>query len=151
MVPLEQPLPVVRHATWSGKRLKKWRSPVCHLPLMNCTMPTRLPQPRARAATPNAALDLPWPLPVYTSTSPRSGFTARATLARGPVLITESTLAGTWHASWTSGNVHVHVAKEVPRFLDVIRVPTDYQRPASKAHPAPNRLLSRARTPSVSM
>ena len=54
------------------------RSPVDHAPLMNCTTPTRKPRPSARKASPNAAVDLPLPGPVWTMSRPfcRIGFAA---------------------------------------------------------------------------
>src|SRR6185369_7449907 len=44
-----KPSPITSNVTCCGKRRKKCFSPVCHLPLMNCTMPTRISQPSARA------------------------------------------------------------------------------------------------------
>ena len=47
-------------------------SPVEKLPLINCTIPTRMPWPSARAIMPKPAVLLPLPLPVFTITTPRS-------------------------------------------------------------------------------
>ena len=55
------PSPIVSQTSSSGKRAKNSRSPVFHVPLMNCTTATRCPQPSARATTPNAELDFPLP------------------------------------------------------------------------------------------
>jgi hypothetical protein len=45
-------------------------SPVRHLPdFTNCTMQTRHPAALARIAVPNAAVDFPFPSPVFTNTS----------------------------------------------------------------------------------
>ena len=47
-------------------------SPVDQAPLMNCTTPTPLPRPSMRSARPKAAVDFPFPLPVWTSNRPFS-------------------------------------------------------------------------------
>src|SRR5436305_2579795 len=39
---------------------------------MNCTTPTRWPRPSMRSANPNAAVDLPLPVPVWTISRPFS-------------------------------------------------------------------------------
>src|SRR5437660_3990330 len=39
---------------------------------MNCTTPTRWPRPSMRNASPNAAVDLPLPVPVWTISKPFS-------------------------------------------------------------------------------
>ena len=39
---------------------------------MNCTTPTRWPRPSMRSASPNAAVDLPLPVPVWTMSRPFS-------------------------------------------------------------------------------
>ena len=67
-----KPSPIVCHSTWSPKRSIAVRSPVCQAPLLNCTTPQRKPRPSARSIRPNAAVDLPLPLPVWTISRPFS-------------------------------------------------------------------------------
>src|SRR5271166_5867570 len=76
-----KPSPIVRHSTWVPKRSTPIRSPVDQAPLMNCTTPTRKPRPRARRASPNAAVDLPLPAPVWTMRRPFSSIGFAATSA----------------------------------------------------------------------
>ena len=57
-----KPSPMVRISTWSGNRSSTGRSPVSHLPLTYCTMPTLRPLPIALRASPKAAVDLPFAL-----------------------------------------------------------------------------------------
>ena len=49
-----------------GKRSSRWRSPVSRRPLTNCTTPSLRPCPRQRIASPQAAVLLPLPVPVWT-------------------------------------------------------------------------------------
>src|SRR5690348_10008732 len=65
------PSPITWYAT-SGKRRKNSSSPVEPRPLMNCTTPTRIPWPSARASIPKAEELFPLPLPVNTRRTPRS-------------------------------------------------------------------------------
>jgi hypothetical protein len=65
-----KPSPSVLISTCSGKRCRKFASPVSHAPLMNCTMPTRMPCPRHRITIPNADEDFPFPFPVWTISNP---------------------------------------------------------------------------------
>ena len=63
---------MVCHDTRSPNAASASRSAVCQAPLMNCTTPTRWPRPSMRNASPNAAVDLPLPAPVWTMRSPFS-------------------------------------------------------------------------------
>ena len=70
-----KPSPVTCHST-PGCLPRKASSPVSVRLLMNCTTPTFMPWPSARATMPNAEVLLPLPLPVMTSSSPRSSVAA---------------------------------------------------------------------------
>src|SRR6202034_1543115 len=70
-----KPSPITWKLT-SGKRRKKAFSPVAYRPLMNCTTPTRMPCPSARATMPKADELFPLPLPVRTSSTPRCSVAA---------------------------------------------------------------------------
>ena len=63
---------MVRISTCSGNFSSTPRSPVCHLPFTYCTTPTFMPLPTARTTSPNAAVDFPLPLPVWTIRRPFS-------------------------------------------------------------------------------
>src|SRR5918992_3978872 len=64
-----KPSPMGITSNWPGANLAAMRtSPGFHLPLMNCTMHTRQPCPKARKAVPRAAVVLPLPLPVLRIT-----------------------------------------------------------------------------------
>ena len=67
-----KPSPMTLTSTRSGKRLRKKRSPVSRRPLTNCTTPSFSPCPRQRIARPQAAVLLPLPVPVWTSSRPFS-------------------------------------------------------------------------------
>jgi hypothetical protein len=64
---------------------KKASSPVSERPFTNCTTPACMPWPW-RASTPKAALDLPLPLPVFTSSTPR--VSVAAAMAASTTLLT---------------------------------------------------------------
>src|SRR5690349_4371161 len=53
-----KPSPITRKVS-CGKVAANSRSPVFHLPLMNCTTATRSPRPSARNTSPSAAVVLP--------------------------------------------------------------------------------------------
>src|SRR5262245_29444392 len=67
-----KPSPRVCHSTSAPSRSTAARSPVCQAPLPNCTTPQRRPRPSARSSRPQAAVDLPLPLPVWTISRPFS-------------------------------------------------------------------------------
>src|SRR5262245_52630365 len=63
---------MVRKVMRSGYSASSVRSPVSQPPFTNCTMPTLKPWPRQRMTMPNAAVDFPLPLPVWTMSRPFS-------------------------------------------------------------------------------